>query len=594
MPSYRAPLRDMRFVLNEVADPARLRALPGCEEVTDDLVDPVLEEAAKLCEAVLFPLNQSGDEEGCRLENGVVRTPRGFPEAYASFREGGWCGLGADPADGGQGLPKTIGMLVEEMICSANLAFGMYPGLSHGAYAALKKHGDAEQQALYLPKLASGEWAGTMCLTEPQCGTDLGLIRTRAVPADDGSFRINGSKIFISAGEHDLTANIVHLVLAKLPDAPAGTRGISLFVVPKFLPTEDGRPGVRNGVLCTALEHKMGIKASSTCQLSFEDAKGWLVGQPHGGLRAMFTMMNEARLGVGVQGLGLAEVSYQNAVAYAKDRLQGRGLDGVKAKDKPADPIIVHPDVRRMLLTMRAQIEGCRALGAVTALEHDVSQRHPDAAAREAADDFVQLMTPVIKAMFTDFGWDATAMGMQVLGGHGYIRDWGMEQYVRDARIAQIYEGTNGIQALDLVGRKMGAHNGRYLRRFFHPVQEWITAREARPELAEFVQPLAKAFGRLQQATGEVARRGLGDPYEAGAAATDYLRLFGLTALAWMWARMAEVALARQGEDATGFYRAKLATARFYMQRVLPQSGALVATILAGGATLRQFEDAAF
>jgi alkylation response protein AidB-like acyl-CoA dehydrogenase len=404
MPIYKAPLRDMRFVLNELAEPARLRVLPGFEEVTPDLIDPVLEEAAKLCEEVLLPLNRSGDEEGCTIENGVVRTPNGFRDAYRAFSEGGWGGITCAPEDGGQGLPAAIGMQVQEMICSANLAFGMYPGLTHGAYAAIKRHGSEAQKALYLPKLVNGEWSGTMCLTEPQCGTDLGLIRTRAVPASDGSHRITGNKIFISAGEHDLSANIIHLVLAKLPDAPPGTRGISLFIVPKFLPTEDGKPGAANGVTCTALEHKMGIKASATCALAFEDAKGWLVGQPHQGLRAMFTMMNAARLGVGVQGLGLAEVSYQNAVAYARERLQGRGIDGVKVKDRPADPIIVHPDVRRMLLTMRAQVEGCRALCAITATELDVATRHPDAEARQDADDFVQLITPIIKAMFTDFG----------------------------------------------------------------------------------------------------------------------------------------------------------------------------------------------
>jgi alkylation response protein AidB-like acyl-CoA dehydrogenase len=433
-----------------------------------------------------------------------------------------------------------------------------------------------------------------MCLTEPQCGTDLGLIRTRAVPQEDGSHAVTGNKIFISAGEHDLAENILHLVLAKLPDAPAGTRGISLFLVPKYLPAEDGRPGPRNAVTCTSIEHKMGIKASATCAMAFDGAVGWLVGRPHRGLSAMFTMMNEARLSVGVQGLGLAEVSYQNAVAYARERLQGRALGGAAEPDRPADPILVHPDVRRMLLTMRAQIEGCRALAMLTALEQDVATRHPDAAERQAADDFVQLMTPVIKAYLTDMGWETTATGMQVLGGHGYIREWGMEQYVRDARIAQIYEGTNGIQALDLVGRKMGAHAGRYLRRFFHPVLAFIEAKSEDPAMGEFVLPLSKAFGRLQQATAELARRGLSDPFEAGAGASDYLRLFGLTALAHVWARMAEVALAKQADDPTGFYRAKLTTARFFMQRLLPQTGPHLQAVLAGGAVLREMEDAAF
>ncbi|MFZ4406033.1 MAG: acyl-CoA dehydrogenase C-terminal domain-containing protein [Paracraurococcus sp.] len=590
MPTYTAPLRDMRFVLTELAGTERLRALPGCEDIGPDLVEPVLEEAAKFCSEVLLPINRSGDEEGCVLENGVVRTPRGFPEAYRAFCEAGWSSLGADPAYGGQGLPKAIGLLVEEMICSANMAFGMYPGLSHGAYMALSKHGTSAQKALYLPKLTTGEWSGTMCLTEPHCGTDLGLIRSKAVPADDDSFRITGNKIFISAGEHDLADNIIHLVLAKLPDAPPGTRGISLFVVPKFLPTEDGRPGPRNAVTCTGLEHKMGIKASATCAMAFDEAKGWLVGQPHKGLAAMFTMMNEARLGVGVQGLGVAEIAYQNAVSYARDRIQGRGLQGTQAPDKAADPILVHPDVRRMLLTMRAMTEGCRALSAMAALEHDVSVRHPDAAVRQQADDFVQLMTPIIKAVFTDTGWDAAMLGMQVWGGHGYIRDNGMEQFARDARITQIYEGTNGIQALDLVGRKLGANGGRYLRSFFHPVLAFIEAQQDVPEMEAFILPLSKAFGRLQQVTGEVAQRGLRDPFEAGAAATDYLRLFGLTAMAYAWARMAEIALDK--DDA--FYKAKLATARFFMQRILPETSSLAAKVLAGGATLREFEDAMF
>ena len=594
MPSYAAPLRDMRFVLNELADPARLRALPGCEEMTPDLVDPVLEEAAKLCAEVLFPLNRSGDEEGCALENGVVRTPKGFPEAYAAFRDGGWAALACDPEYGGQGLPKAVSLAFEEMMCSANLSFGMYPGLSHGAYSALSKHGTEALKERYLPKLVSGEWTGTMCLTEPQCGTDLGLIRTKAMPDGDGAYAVTGNKIFISAGEHDLADNILHLVLAKLPDAPPGTRGISLFLVPKFLPGEDGRPGARNAVSCTSIEHKMGIKASATCAMAFDGARGWLVGRPHKGLSAMFTMMNEARLSVGVQGLGLAEVSYQNAVAYARDRLQGRALDGARAPDKAADPILVHPDVRRALLTMRANIEGCRALATLVALEADVAARHPDAGEREAADDFVQLMTPIIKAYLTDVGWEATATGMGVLGGHGYVREWGMEQYVRDARIAQIYEGTNGIQALDLVGRKMGAHAGRYLRRFFHPVLAFVERAGEDERMEEFVLPLSKAFGRLQGCTAEVARKGMADPFEAGAAATDYLRLFALTALGYVWARMAEVALGKVEGDDTGFYAAKLTTARFFMTRMLPQTSSLSAIILAGGGVLREMEDAAF
>ncbi|WP_424933283.1 acyl-CoA dehydrogenase C-terminal domain-containing protein [Amaricoccus macauensis] len=596
MASYTAPLRDMRFVYHELLGCDDLAELPGYEEFTADLVDPVLEEAAKICADVLHPINRSGDEEGCTLENGVVRTPKGFQEAYKLFREGGWTALKCDPDYGGQGAPAALDTLIMEMICSANFSFGMYPGLSHGAYNALHMHGSQDLKDTYLPKLVDGTWSGTMCLTEPHCGTDLGLLRTRAIPSDDGSYRITGTKIFISAGEHDLTENILHLVLAKLPDAPKGSRGISLFLVPKFLPDDQGAPGVRNGVQCQSLEHKMGIKASATCVLNFDEAKGWLVGQPHRGLPAMFTMMNTARLGVGVQGLGIAEASYQGAAAYARERVQGRSLSGTKAPDKAADPIIVHPDVRRMLMIQRATTEGCRALAAWVARALDEQDRHPDPEVRKASEDFVGLMTPIVKALFTDMGFDNANLGVQVLGGHGYIREYGMEQYVRDARIAQIYEGTNGIQALDLVGRKMGQNGGRRLRRFFHPVSEYIEAKSKDEELAPFVGPLAKSFGRLQQATAQVARTGMADPDEAGAAATDYLRLFGLTALAYLWTRMAETAQLKltEGDDPDGFYAAKIATARFYMERVLPQSGALLSQIMAGGGSMMALDEAAF
>ena len=591
MPTYKAPLRDMHFALWEAAGAGILGLLPGMGEMGAEVATPVLEGAAAFCEAVLLPLNRTGDEEGCVLEHGVVRTPKGFPEAYRAYREGGWPALACDTAFGGQGLPKIVSVMFEEMICSANLAFGMYPGLSHGAYSALRAHGNEAQKALYLPRLVDGTWAGTMCLTEPHCGTDLGLLRTRAEPASDGSYRITGTKIFISAGEHDLTENIVHLVLARLPDAPRGSRGISLFLVPKFIPDAQGNPGARNAVAAGALEHKMGIKASATCVMNFDGATGWLVGAPNKGLAAMFTMMNEARLSVGIQGLGLAEISYQNAVAYARERLQGRRPGGAAAPDKPADPIIAHPDVRRMLLTMRAWIEGSRMLAARTALAIDIAAHDPVPARAQAAEDEVALMTPIVKALFSDMGSEMTALGMQVLGGHGYICEWGMEQFVRDARIAQIYEGTNGVQALDLVGRKIPAHGGRALRRFFHPVSEWIAERAGRAEMAEFVEPLAKAFGRLQGITAELARRGLADPFEAGAGASEYLRLFGLVALAREWARAAEIALGRQ-EDA--FYRAKLGTARFFVRHILPQHTGLAASVLAGGAALRAFVDTDF
>jgi len=594
MPTYKAPLRDIRFVLHELLQVAQLAELPGYGEATPDTIDAVLEEAAKLCEAVLAPLNRTGDEEGCHYENGTVRAPAGFKEAYRAFVEGGWSGLACDPAYGGQGLPKVLNTAFEEMICSANLSFGTYPGLSHGAYNALDLHGTDELKATYLAKLVDGTWSGTMCLTEPQCGTDLGLIRSKAEPGADGAWQITGTKIFISAGEHDLTENILHLVLARLPDAPVGIRGISLFLVPKFLVKENGELGPRNGVACGGIEHKMGIKASATCVMNFEDAAGWLVGKPHKGMSAMFTMMNAARLAVGIQGLGLAETAYQGARDYARERLQGRSLAGAKFPDKPADPIIVHPDVRRMLLTMRAYTEGARALAYWVGMQLDVAAKHPDAAARQEADDLVALMTPIAKSFLTDSGFDVANLGMQVFGGHGYIRENGMEQLSRDARIAQLYEGTNGIQALDLVGRKLGTGTGRLLRRFFHPVQAFIEETQGEPAMAEFTLPLFKAFARLQQTTAWVAQQGLKDPEEAGAAASDYLRLFALVAIAYMWARMARIALDKQDGDEAEFYRAKLATARFYMTRLLPQHTAHAAALMAGKAPLMALAAEAF
>ncbi|NUB25808.1 acyl-CoA dehydrogenase C-terminal domain-containing protein [Azospirillum brasilense] len=596
MPIYKAPLEDVRFVLDEIVGAGKLAELPGYEDATPDLIAQVLEEGAKLCEEVLFPLNQSGDGEGCTFENGVVRTPKGFKEAYGTYIEAGWQGLSCDPAYGGQGLPKLVNTMLEEFICSANLSFGMYPGLSLGAYNALSTYGSEELKQRFLGRLVDGTWAGTMCLTEPHCGTDLGLIRTKAVPQEDGSHKITGTKIFISAGEHDLTENILHLVLARLPDAPAGTRGISLFLVPKFLPKEDGSVGPRNGVACGSIEHKMGIKASATCVMNFEDATGWLVGEPHKGMRAMFVMMNAARLAVGIQGLGVAEVSYQNAVAYAKERLQGRSLKGTAHPDKPADPIIVHPDVRRNLLTARAYTEGARALGALVGYKLDVAEKHADEKTRKEADEFVQLMTPIVKALFTDIGFESANIAVQVHGGHGFIWETGVEQYVRDARICQIYEGTNGIQALDLVGRKLPQDMGRLLRRFFHPVGAEIEADMEREELAEFVLPLAKAFAKLQQATAIIAQKGLKDPEEAGAAATDYLRLFGLVALGWMWLKMVKAATAKlaAGEGNAIFLEAKIRTARFYMAKLLPQTNALFITIMAGSKPLMEMEEAAF
>jgi 3-(methylsulfanyl)propanoyl-CoA dehydrogenase len=591
MPEYIAPIADMRFVLHELLADERLEELPGNEDFTPDVLDAVLDEAGKFCSTVLQPLNRAGDEQGCRLENGVVRTPDGFREAYAEFVAAGWTGLAADAEHGGQGLPATMDVLFTEMLCSSNLSFAMYPGLSHGAYKLIRRHGSEEQKKMWLGPLVEGRWSGTMCLTEPQCGTDLGLIRTRATPAPDGSYIINGAKCFISAGEHDLTENIIHLVLARTPDAPPGTRGLSVFLVPKFQVKADGSLGARNGVGCSGIERKMGVNASATCALNFDDAKGVLIGELHGGMRAMFTMMNGARLAVAVHGLGVAEAAYQGAVAYAKQRRQGRALRGARSPEESADLILVHPDVRRMLLGMRAQIEGARALLAWVAARYVHSQRDADALARRDAEDFVSLLTPVVKAYCTDMGSEAANLGVQIFGGHGYIRENGMEQLVRDARICQIYEGTNGVQAMDLVARKLPAHTGRSLRQFFHPVATFIESRAGNEALTEFVTPLAKAFARLQRASAWIAGAGLRNPNEAGAGASEYLRLFALVAMAYLWARSAEIALARSGNP---FYRAKLNTARFFMARVLPQSSALLACIVAGGASIEEFNDEDF
>ncbi|EPJ43770.1 MAG: acyl-CoA dehydrogenase [Osedax symbiont Rs2] len=594
MQIYTAPIRDMQFVLYELHDATALTTMPGYSQVSRDLVEPVLIAAAKFSQQVLLPLNLSGDQQGCKLTDSAVCTPQGFKQAYQQFCQGGWTTFCCDPEYGGMGMPKSIHSMVEEMFCSANLSFGMYPGLSLGAYHALHSFASREIKDKYLAKLVDGSFTGTMCLTEPQCGTDLGLCRTKALPCDNGSYQITGNKIFISAGEHDLSENIIHLVLARTPDAAPGIKGISLFVVPKLLDDTQGQASIPNNVFCTSIEQKMGIKASPTCSLSFEQSTGWLVGELHKGMQAMFSMMNRARLAVGVQGLGLSEAAYQAATAYAKERLQGRSLSGAKYPEQAADPIIVHPDVRKMLLTMRANTQGCRAFGAWVAQEYDYSIEHADAKRRQRADDFVQLCTPIVKSLFTDLGFESTNLGMQVLGGHGFIRESGLEQYVRDCRITQIYEGTNGIQALDLIGRKLPYKAGRYLRSFFHPVDEHIQANIADPEQLEFIQPLAKAFARLQQASAKLAQLGLSDPEQAAAVATEYLRLFGLVALAFMWSRTAQVALTKADDDASGFYAAKLITARFFMQKILPQSSALYASIMAGGGLLMALEEDQF
>ncbi len=596
MPIYNSPLDDIKFVMRDVLDADSLSGLKGYEDFSLELGDQILEEGGKLCAQVMFPLNQSGDDEGCELKDGSVTTPKGFKEAYDTFTENGWCGLSCDPEYGGMGMPMLINTAMREMICSANMSLGMYPGLSFGAYEALYKFGSDELKNLYLPKLVEGVWSGTMCLTEAHCGTDLGLIKTKAIPDDTGSYKITGTKIFISAGEHDLTENIVHLVLAKLPDAPEGARGISLFVVPKFIPNDDGSLGERNNVACGSLEHKMGIKANATCVMNFDEATGWLVGKPHKGLRAMFAFMNDARLGVAMQGLGIAELAYQNGLAYAKERLQMRSLTGVKAPDKPADPIIVHPDIRRMLMFSKSVTEGGRALSYWVGKELDISLKSDDEKERQRADDLVALLTPIIKAYLTDMGSEIANLTVQIYGGHGYIKESGVEQYIRDARITQIYEGTNGIQALDLVGRKMPQHFGRLLRRFFHPVQEFIEENQAKPQLQEFIFPLAKSFMKLQQSTALIAQKGLKNPDEAGAASVDYLRHFALVAMAYMWCKMAIAAQEKleSGEGDKEFYEAKIQTAKFFMQRVLPESDARFKMVMAGGDSMMAMNEVAF
>jgi len=592
MPTYKAPLDDIRFVLEDVLDVAQVASLPGYADATPDLLASVLEEAAKLCEEVLQPLNQTGDAEGCHYESGTVRTPRGFREGYAAYCNGGWPAMVAPTEFGGQGLPHIAGVVLDEMLCSSNLSFSMYPLLAHGAVGALERWGDDELKRRFMPKLIDGSWTGTMCLTEPHAGTDLGLLRTRAVPAGDGAYLITGTKIFISAGDHDLADNIIHLVLARLPDAPAGTKGISMFLVPKRLPTEEGVAGSPNGVTCGSIEHKMGIKANATCVMNFENARGWLVGDAHKGMRAMFTMMNGARLGVGMQGLGLAEVSYQNAVAYTRERLQGRAPRGPVAPHADADPIIVHPDVRRMLMTMKASIEGMRALAYWVGILIDVEEHHPDTELRQEAVDLVALMTPVIKAFCTDVGFEITNTALQCFGGHGYIREYGMEQFVRDARIAQIYEGTNGVQAMDLLGRKVPDDNGRLVRRFVGVAERDLTTAGQHAAVQPLAESVRGALQALVRVTGIVMGRAARNPDEIGAAAVDYLRLFGLVATGWMWVRMATVAAA--GTSTNPVASSKLATAQFYVTKLLPESHALVQRIEAGSASVMSLDASAF
>jgi alkylation response protein AidB-like acyl-CoA dehydrogenase len=596
MPQYSPPLRDLRFVLHELLQVSdELKMLPAHADIDADTLNAVLEEGGKFAAEVLFPLNVSGDAEGCRLDKDTheVRTPAGFKEAYAKFVEGGWAALSCDPAYGGQGLPIVLNQCFYEMMNSANQAWTMYPGLCHGAYECLKAHGTEAQKAMYLPRLTSGEWTGTMCLTEPHCGTDLGLLRTKAEPQPDGSYRLTGQKIFISAGEHDFTPNIVHLVLARLPDAPAGSKGISLFVVPKFIVDADGSLGERNAVFCSALEHKMGIHGNATCQIMLDGAVATLVGEPQRGLAAMFVMMNAARLGVGNQSLGLTEVAYQNAVAYAKERRQMRSLSGPKQPDQPADTIIVHPDVRKMLLTARAYAEGGRALAVYTALLIDKELSSDDEDERKEAADLVALLTPIVKAFFTDNAWIATSHCLQVFGGHGYIKEWGMEQFVRDSRINMIYEGTNTIQSLDLLGRKVLGDNGRKLKKFGKLVQDFIEEEGTDEAMQEFVNPLADLGDKVTKLTTELGMKAFTNPDEVGAAAVDYLRICGHLVFAYFWARMAKVALAKK-DSGDPFYTAKLHTARFYFAKLLPETAGLIRSARAGAAPLLAMDEALF
>ncbi|MGJ5010204.1 acyl-CoA dehydrogenase C-terminal domain-containing protein [Bradyrhizobium oligotrophicum] len=596
MPIYKAPVEDVTFLLNDVFQIDRYDNLPGFSDASADVREAILGEAAKLAEEVLHPLNRVGDLEGCkRHDDGSVTTPKGFKEAYKQIKEGGWLGLSAPTEYGGQGLPVTLSQTVNEFQCSANMAFSMYGGLTMGATAALIVHGNEEQKKTYVPKMVAGEWTGTMNLTEPHCGTDLGLLRTKAVRQADGSFKISGTKIFISAGEHDLADNIIHLVLARIEGAPAGIKGVSLFVVPKFMVNADGSVGARNGVSCGSIEHKMGIHGNSTCVMNYDNATGWLIGEENKGMQGMFVMMNEARLGVAVQGLAQSEVAYQNAVAYARERIQGRSLTGAKAPDKAADPIIVHPDVRRTLLSIRAFNEAARAMVVWTSLKSDVAHRSADPKDRQAADDHMGLMTPVMKGYMTDMGFANAVQAQQMYGGHGYIAEHGMEQFVRDARIAMIYEGANGIQALDLVGRKLPRDGGRAVMAFFNEVGTFAKEQGGNDAMKPFVAPLSTALGHLQQATTWLMQNAMTKPDNAGAAATDYMHLFALVTFGYMWAKMAKVAQDKiAAGDSSTYLTTKLVTGRFFMERVLPETAAHLARLQAGCATVMELPAEAF